>query len=239
MKKLVLCIVVLVLVIGSLLYFIDMDRMKNNEPVVFSTWGKDYTPPAQDNKVVNNDRELSVEEIAKVNEAFKVFIPLENGNVGEEILNPITNFFISYYEKPADMNLENFLMYFTTEDMRSQDRVSETEFLKLKENPKFKFEAETLADMPLPINRKPVDEVNKVLQKYMNITTEDLNTDNIVFLGEPYNAFYDNTSDMGFETFDCISGKIEGNKVYLYSEDAILTLSKTGDNYYIVSHLKK
>lgn len=47
MKKLlfIMCITLLVLfvILGSL-YVIDHKRMDSNEPVVFSTWGKQYTP---------------------------------------------------------------------------------------------------------------------------------------------------------------------------------------------------
>ena len=52
MKKIVLVVVIvviLVLLLGGILYFIDMDKIKNNEPVIFSTWGKDYTAPVQRN----------------------------------------------------------------------------------------------------------------------------------------------------------------------------------------------
>ena len=39
-------LVILILVFG-ILYLVDLKRMDNNEPVLFSTWGRDYTPKKQ------------------------------------------------------------------------------------------------------------------------------------------------------------------------------------------------
>ncbi len=48
MKKLLfvigIALLALFVIFGSL-YVLDHKRMENNEPVVFSTWGKDYAPP--------------------------------------------------------------------------------------------------------------------------------------------------------------------------------------------------
>lgn len=48
MKKsiavIVIALIVLFCVLASL-YVIDYIKMKNNEPVFFSTWGNDYVPP--------------------------------------------------------------------------------------------------------------------------------------------------------------------------------------------------
>lgn len=47
-KKLLIALLVILLVtlILGTMYLIDRKRMKNNRPVVFSTWGYDYAPPA-------------------------------------------------------------------------------------------------------------------------------------------------------------------------------------------------
>ncbi len=49
MKKkvvgLMLCFIFIIGVVFGTLYAVDHQRMKNNEPVVFSTWGKQYVPP--------------------------------------------------------------------------------------------------------------------------------------------------------------------------------------------------
>ena len=39
-------IVILVLASGSM-FLIDKNRMDNNKPVIFSTWGYDYVPPEE------------------------------------------------------------------------------------------------------------------------------------------------------------------------------------------------
>lgn len=48
MKKktiIIISLVVLIVVMVLSAYAVDMNRMKNNKPVVFSTWGYDYAPP--------------------------------------------------------------------------------------------------------------------------------------------------------------------------------------------------
>ncbi len=42
-----LLIIVLILLIIGTMYLIDRKRMKDDRPVVFSTWGYNYTPPAK------------------------------------------------------------------------------------------------------------------------------------------------------------------------------------------------
>ena len=65
MKKkfiLIISIVLLVAIAIGGAYAIDMNRMKNNKPVVFSTWGKQYVPPVNDYPIqngVNSDEELN------------------------------------------------------------------------------------------------------------------------------------------------------------------------------------
>ena len=49
MKKKILIvsiIIVLIAIVIGTMYLIDRNRMKNNEPVIFSTWGYSYAPPA-------------------------------------------------------------------------------------------------------------------------------------------------------------------------------------------------
>ena len=40
-----LLVVVIIVILLFVVYKIDMKRMENNEPVLFSTWGYDYAPP--------------------------------------------------------------------------------------------------------------------------------------------------------------------------------------------------
>ena len=66
MKKKVIgpifCFVFIIATVFGTLYAVDHQRMKNNEPVVFSTWGKQYVPPVNDYPIrngVNPDEEQS------------------------------------------------------------------------------------------------------------------------------------------------------------------------------------
>ena len=49
-------IIILFLLVYGTLFSIDINRMRNNEPVFFSTWGFDYFPPVNlDNeKIINS-----------------------------------------------------------------------------------------------------------------------------------------------------------------------------------------
>lgn len=60
MKKKIIIILsvisILLLALGSM-FLIDKNRMDNNKPVIFSTWGYDYAPP-EENSYMNNDLEV-------------------------------------------------------------------------------------------------------------------------------------------------------------------------------------
>ena len=60
----ILCFVFIIGIVFGTLYVVDHNRMKNNEPVVFSTWGAKYTHPAKPNDYplqndVNSNEEQS------------------------------------------------------------------------------------------------------------------------------------------------------------------------------------
>ena len=58
----ILRFIFIIAVVFGTLYVVDHHRMKNNEPVVFSTWGKQYVPPVNDYPLrngVNPDEEQS------------------------------------------------------------------------------------------------------------------------------------------------------------------------------------
>ena len=52
----IISIIVMFLTIFGILFGIDINRMKNNEPVFFSTWGFDYFPPVNldEEKIINS-----------------------------------------------------------------------------------------------------------------------------------------------------------------------------------------
>ncbi len=171
-------------------------------------------------------------EIESFNESFKPILVDEQG-IG--YVNPISNFFTSYYDKPEDINLAEFLSYFTPDrDVQDGD-----EFDALKNEKNWPFGTDRgFKSMPVPIHAFHVETINKELQKYMGITLDDINdigTENLIFL-EEYNAYYNFTSDFAAGVFQCTRGETEGNIVRLFSESVTLTLRKHDDDYLILSH---
>ena len=51
-------IIIAILVVG-IVYLVDLNRMNNNEPVLFSTWGRDYEQEKTNTKL---DLVLSLED---------------------------------------------------------------------------------------------------------------------------------------------------------------------------------
>lgn len=65
----ILIILILVIALG-ILYIIDMNNMKNNKPVIFSTWGKKYAPPenlpnTENVELENLPKEYSLQQAIK------------------------------------------------------------------------------------------------------------------------------------------------------------------------------
>lgn len=177
--------------------------------------------------------ELTEEQIEKVNKAFQ---PIIIGDDGTDKLNPLGHFLTSYYEKPENIDLDNMLYQFPTES-----NIADGEFEALKTHDNWPFgEVTSMENIPVPIHRIPASSVDAALNQYMNISLNDLNTNNfssLIFL-EEYNAFYNFTSDFSPGFFICNSGEIKGDTVVLYGKNAILTLKKLEDRYIFVSHIK-
>jgi hypothetical protein len=58
--KIGLIIAIGIILIIGILYAIDLGRMKNNEPVLFSTWGKNYTAPEENTSLGDHTSEMNV-----------------------------------------------------------------------------------------------------------------------------------------------------------------------------------
>ena len=77
-------VIFLFLIVLATLFGIDINRMKNNEPVVFSTWGFDYFPPVNldeekiinsiENYVVANGDEYRKDANSKTFASMRVFL---------------------------------------------------------------------------------------------------------------------------------------------------------------------
>jgi len=176
---------------------------------------------------------LTAEELEQYNKAFE---PLLFDGQGNPIsVDPISQFFASYYSRPEDVNLAELLRYYPSDG----DVTDEAEFEALKAAENWPFGPDvTLDGMPVPIHKFSAGTVNKALKEYMGITLDDLSgvgLDELIYL-KAYDAYYNFTSDAGYGSFVCTSGEKQGDIVRLFGETAILTLKMQGDGFLIVSH---
>ena len=176
---------------------------------------------------------LTEEEVQQYNNELK---PILVDSQGTSNVNILSNFFTSYYDKPEDINLEEFLAYFPPDN----DVHDEDEFKALIEDRKWPFDGVdmTISHMPVPIHRFSAATINGVLQKHMGISLDDLNgvdTENLIYLDE-YDSYYNFTSDFAAGVFYCTHGEAEGDIVRLFNESVKLTLKKHDDDLLIVSH---
>lgn len=173
---------------------------------------------------------LTVKEIAQVNEAFAPFKERENVSY----VNSICSFFTSYYERPEDLDLVEFLRYLgiggTVED--------EAEFQALKGAGGWPFQGvDSLDRMPVPIHRYRRTELDAYLEEHADITTADLtnvpeSSGELVYLPET-DAFYNFTSDAGPGMFICEAGRWEGKLLVLTGGGKELTLEVAEDGRYL------
>jgi len=92
MKKKILIILSLILIIVAVIgtmYLIDRNRMKNNEPVIFSTWGYDYAPPVSINYGQNNDQDYIVLNSAGITKLIEYDVEAREFNSGLEELEKL------------------------------------------------------------------------------------------------------------------------------------------------------
>ncbi len=77
-KIIILIVFILVLIVGSM-YFIDLDRIKKGEKVVFSTWGRKDEPVIKINPNENNKKlDYSYQKYSKVIDHMKLEFNLPN-----------------------------------------------------------------------------------------------------------------------------------------------------------------
>jgi hypothetical protein len=200
---------------------------------------REPVPPTS--PVTDNDRngynEVTPLTAAEVEQYNMTFEPLFIDEKGDQHLNPISHFFTSYYDRPEDIDLVNFLWYFPSDGLVTDK--TEFEALKAHESWVFSHEA-TLDSMPVPIHRIPAAAVNEALIKHAGITLNDLSgvgTEKLIYLKQ-YDAYYTYTSDFGPGFFVCTRGERQGDIVHLYSDEAVLILKLEGDSFRIVSHQK-
>lgn len=161
---------------------------------------------------------LTAEELAQADEAFNCY-----GHPSDKA-RELGCFFTSSYEDVTELNLEEFLRYYFTDNHDLTDEDAE-EFRALAALPGFPWDAEDLerwgnvpSGLPVPVHRIPRAAVDKTLETYAGITTADLkNTNSILYLFD-YDSYYNFTSDYGPGSFQAAEGARGGDTVRLRSE---------------------
>lgn len=186
-------------------------------------------------------KELTPEQIDKVNTAFETLLPAKESDMpnvtssdGDFILNPISHFFTSYYEKPEDLDMGSFVYYIPRETYLSEKDSAEIEALKAS-GADLPFEE--IQSSPVPFGRIPFSTVNEYLNTYANMSLEAMTNMGDALYSREYGVFYSYASDFDPGAFYCTSGKIKEDTVTLFSEHAVLTLQKNAEYYFIISHL--
>ena len=97
MKKTIFFFSIIVIIIFGSLYIADNIRMNNNEQIIFSTWGKKYSPPA---KIKPYE---AVEAILKKldDKSKETIINLENPEISEVTFDKQPS--IYYYDKKVNL----------------------------------------------------------------------------------------------------------------------------------------
>lgn len=105
-KKIVLILAVIIfvaLIIGTM-YYIDMNRINNNRPVVFSTWGYDYAPPE---KVIESQNNYFVNEYTNFDIVVKKAEEITKKKVlGNKELNQENEDYDLYYYGLSEVNVK-------------------------------------------------------------------------------------------------------------------------------------
>ena len=188
-------------------------------------------------------RALTEAEIARANEAFFFMKEVvENGTATQE-LNEVSCFFTSYYSRPSEIDLEEFLRYCPVGTILEEEDVEEYRAVltALEIDPE-KFPLPR--DYIVPVHRYRKADVSALLEAYTGITADDLNnTAGILYL-EAYDAYYNFTSDFGPGVFECVGGEQQGDTIRFWSEaDAdgtrkVLTL-READGVYLIQKFEK
>ena len=236
----VLCVILALLLVVSATgcSFAELTRQKSEDVTMLEDTEAAHQEALKDE--LKTATPLTQEQIDAVNAVFADYERSTDDTLGHFAVN---GFFTSTYDDVRELNLNNFLTYFG--ECGGHD-ISEEEFAQL--NAKWEFRVDSVADFPLPIHRYPASAVEGVLRRFAGIGLADLKDIQEPFSDYTYleetDAFYNTTSDYSPGYFICSGGEIEpgGDYALLYgsavgrlSGDAVLSLTKDGENWYIHS----
>ena len=74
----ILCFVFIIAVVFGTLYVVDHHRMKNNDPVVFSTWGAKYAPPVIEEGQNPDEEQSFVGKVIEETTTYMIVEPAED-----------------------------------------------------------------------------------------------------------------------------------------------------------------
>lgn len=236
----VLCVILALLLVASATgcSFAELTQQKSEDVTMLEDTEAAHQEALKDE--LKTATPLTQEQIDAVNAVFADYERSTDDTLGHFAVN---GFFTSTYDDVRELNLNNFLTYFG--ECGGHD-ISEEEFAQL--NAKWGFRVDSVADFPLPIHRYPASAVEGVLRRFAGIGLADLKDIQEPFSDYTYleetDAFYNTTSDYSPGYFICSGGEIEpgGDYALLYgsavgrlSGDAVLSLTKDGENWYIHS----
>ena len=236
----VLCVILALLLVVSATgcSFAELTQQKSEDVTMLEDTEAAHQEALKDE--LKTATPLTQEQIDAVNAVFADYERSTDDTLGHFAVN---GFFTSTYDDVRELNLNNFLTYFG--ECGGHD-ISEEEFAQL--NAKWEFRVDSVADFPLPIHRYPASAVEGVLRRFAGIGLADLKDIQESFSDYTYleetDAFYNTTSDYSPGYFICSGGEIEpgGDYALLYgsavgrlSGDAVLSLTKDGENWYIHS----
>jgi len=170
-KKTVLYIVVgllIILVMGA--WAIDMHRMSNNEPVVFSTWGRKYAPPRYEDKLQSSYLEVAESTVAEIGRGtlkLAVEISEEDANSLSEIINGAT-----WKEGTTDctsdcvITLKGHMAYYHS-DCGTFNKYN------LAEMSAYSSRVQEVNGKSVVLSEKDKITVNTILQKYITLSVDN------------------------------------------------------------------
>ncbi len=210
-KKIVAIIIILLALALILLsmYLIDAHKMKNNEPVIFSTWGKSYAPAMEEKEPETNiENEISDEpkEPEYVdNNTVKLGLYVENGNNLELVTDDYTcdwspeNVMGLFYAIPSqEETISNYNF-----DSMWKEKISEypnSEKCRIGYNIQFEMNDGTKVNK----NILNPDDAFYMFPKVMFYLYDDVN----LVPGKPY---YHITQDVMYDYTICSSAKLVGD----------------------------
>ncbi len=221
-------ILIILLLVFGILYLVDLDRMANNEPVLFSTWGRKYAPTVVETKM---NLVLSLEDEITENSAWcgtfnLIWNDLKNDLVKKDIV----------FEEQSDIvdNLNKGT--FTEKDLSEESyyKIYGTPSLKLKEQieNEIKTKFNETSDILDSFDWENVDEEDyflySMLKKEFEFPKEFMELPDGKFAGYNNVKYFGIDGNAEEEIRDALEEQVE--VLYYDSEDSFAIKLKTKGN---------